>query len=279
MKTVKGAYAQPAVDCVTPEARRPQLRAGDIGVLSGRDRADPPLARRHLVDSTALSALRSVVVVLTAHSAVNPARRSGAPFVAALLTSRWRRPGTLRPMSVEDLAQQAAESVRKVVAEAQEEAAKIIAAAEQEAEGIRARAEAEARDQVEGARKALEDLTARFGSSSSANSGTKSSPVPDPAPSPPSTPAPEPIADTPEQRDEPAAPPSEPAPAAEPEPVAVAPSSPPAAGDDSQAARLVAMKMALDGASRDEIDSELASSYELSDRGALLDDVLAKAGK
>ena len=168
-------------------------------------------------------------------------------------------------MSVEDLAQLAAESVRKVVAEAQEEAAKIIAAAEKEAEGIRARAEAEARDQVEGARKALEDLTARFGGSSSSNSDTRSSPAPDPAPSSPSKPVPEP--------EEPAAE------AKEPEPVAEAPSSPPAAGDDSQAARLVAMKMALDGVSRDEIDAELESSYTLADRGALLDDVLAKAGK
>src|SRR4051794_22053011 len=166
-------------------------------------------------------------------------------------------------MSVEDLAQQAADSVRKVVEEAQKEASKIVAAAEKEAEGIRARAEAEARDQVEGARRALEDLTARFGS------GGASAPAsePDPTPSP-----------TPPEPDQEAAP--EPA-ASEPEPEPAKDETPPkaAGGDDSQAARLVAMKMALDGASRDEIAAELESSYSLSDRDALLDDVLAKAGK
>jgi outer membrane biosynthesis protein TonB len=169
-------------------------------------------------------------------------------------------------MSVEDLAQQAADSVRRVVVEAQAEAAKIVAAAEKEAEGIRARAEAEARDQVEGARKALEDLTARFGS------GGASAPASEPTPAP-----------------EPEAPASEPAPAPKPEePAAKEPAAKepvakePAAkepGDDTQAARLVAMKMALDGASRDDIAAELESSYSLTDRDALLDDVLAKAGK
>jgi hypothetical protein len=164
-------------------------------------------------------------------------------------------------MSVEDLAQQAADSVRHVVEEAQREAAKIVAAAEKEAEGIRARAEAEARDQVEGARKALEDLTARFGGSAPSDADGKATPPPDPTPS--SAPEHEAAADEP--ADEPA--PEKPDPPS------------PAADDDSQAARLVAMKMALDGASRDEIASELDASYKLADRDALLDDVLAKAGK
>jgi hypothetical protein len=39
------------------------------------------------------------------------------------------------------------------------------------------------------------------------------------------------------------------------------------------------MKMALDGASREEIDAELERSYSLADRAALVDEVLAKAGK
>jgi hypothetical protein len=168
-------------------------------------------------------------------------------------------------MSIEDLAQQAADSVRKVVEEAQKEAAKIIAAAEKEAEGIRARAEAEARDQVEGARKALEDLTARFGSGSG---GSKA------AASPPSPPSPEPAEDVAEA---PTSPPVEEA--AEADPVKAEAAAFKSEGDDSQAARLVAMKMALDGASRDEIATELDGSYALDDRDALLDDVLAKAGK
>jgi hypothetical protein len=160
-------------------------------------------------------------------------------------------------MSVEDLAKQAADSVRQVIAEAQKQAAEIIAAAEKEAEGIRARAEAEARDQVEGARRALEELTARFGSQGAA-------PPPPPAPAPPAA-RPSPPAPTPPE--------PEAAVADEPEP------APPASEDDSQAARLVAMKMALDGASREEIDAELEGSYTLADRDALLDEILAKAGK
>jgi hypothetical protein len=37
------------------------------------------------------------------------------------------------------------------------------------------------------------------------------------------------------------------------------------------------MKMALDGASREEIDSHLESNYDLDSRDKLLDDVLARA--
>ena len=179
-------------------------------------------------------------------------------------------------MSVEDLAQQVADSVRKVVAEAQEEAAKIVAAAEKEAEGIRARAEAEARDQVEGARKALEELTSRFGGDSSSlgrRQARRTVPMPHPL-----QPASLSRSPRPRRRSNRSGR-AEAGARTAPEPVAEAPTSPPAASDDSQSARLVAMKMALDGASREEIDAELASSYSLDDRNALLDDVLAKAGK
>ena len=107
-------------------------------------------------------------------------------------------------------------------------------------------------------------------------------PTPDPMPDPP-TPDPEPPTPTPD--------PGPPAPgpqiSAEDEASALPPSdadgaaSVPAAsgnGDDA-AARLTAMKMALDGAGRDEIEAELESKYGAGDRGALLDDVLARAGK
>jgi hypothetical protein len=50
-------------------------------------------------------------------------------------------------------------------------------------------------------------------------------------------------------------------------------------GGDDSAARLVAMKMALDGKGREEITSELDSRFGASDRSALLDDVLARAGR
>jgi outer membrane biosynthesis protein TonB len=167
-----------------------------------------------------------------------------------------------------------AAQVRKAIADAEARASEIVTAAEREAEGIRARAEAEARDQVEGAKRALEELTARFGSGAAA-SGPAAPPPPPEAkapPPPPSPAAPDPTPPAPE----PAAAP----PAPEPTP---APASPPAGsqagGDDTQAARLVAMKMALDGDSREAIEAELERSYTLADRAALVDEVLAKAGK
>jgi DivIVA domain-containing protein len=66
----------------------------------------------------------------------------------------------------------------------------------------------------------------------------------------------------------------------EPEPV-VAPEPEPAADtrpDDDEAARLVALDMALGGAPREETERYLAEHYALSDPGGLLDDVYALAG-
>jgi peptidoglycan DL-endopeptidase CwlO len=160
--------------------------------------------------------------------------------------------------------------IRKAIADAEARATEIIRAAEREAEGIRARAEAEARDQVEGARRALEELTSRFGTGPApASPQSPEHQQPPPPPSPTTA--------------EPAAPPTSPA---EPASAASEPKPPPtgtpaaeAAVDDTQAARLVAMKMALDGATREAIEAELERSYTLPDRGGLLDDVLARVAK
>jgi vacuolar-type H+-ATPase subunit H len=56
----------------------------------------------------------------------------------------------------------------------------------------------------------------------------------------------------------------------------------PAAGRgeaDAAAVRLVAMKMALDGSSREEVDRHLAESYGPGDRSALLDEVFSRVEK
>jgi hypothetical protein len=50
------------------------------------------------------------------------------------------------------------------------------------------------------------------------------------------------------------------------------------AGDEA-AARLVAMKLALDGVPREEAEKQLAEQYELTDPAALLAEVYEKAGK
>jgi hypothetical protein len=46
---------------------------------------------------------------------------------------------------------------------------------------------------------------------------------------------------------------------------------------DSTAARIVAMKMALDGSSRDDISAHLEDNYEVDGSEKLLDDVMARA--
>jgi DivIVA domain-containing protein len=72
----------------------------------------------------------------------------------------------------------------------------------------------------------------------------------------------EPVAVEPEPEPEPAVP--EPEPQAKP--------------DDEEAARLVALDMALAGTPRDETEQYLAEHYTLADPGAILDDVYALAG-
>ena len=60
------------------------------------------------------------------------------------------------------------------------------------------------------------------------------------------------------------------------EDVSVAPPAPaPAASEDIEGARLVALNMALNGTSREETDRYLAENYDLADRAALLDEVYA----
>ena len=97
-------------------------------------------------------------------------------------------------------------------------------------------------------------------------------PVPAPQPGPDPVPEPQPPAD-PEPGPEPV-----PEPTPLPEPPSEEP--PPAAttnGDDA-GARLVAMKMALEGTPREEVAAHLADVYGLSDSDALLDDVFTRAG-
>ena len=116
---------------------------------------------------------------------------------------------------------------------------------------------------IEDARHALDDLEDRL------------DPSAPPAPPKPPPAAPEPPAPEPPAPPKPAAAP----PAPEPKSEASAPkASPPASGDES-AARLVAMKMALDGTSRDDVRAKLAADYSVEDLDGLLDDVFAKAGK
>jgi outer membrane biosynthesis protein TonB len=162
-----------------------------------------------------------------------------------------------------NLAADAAEAVRRIVAEAEERAAEIVREAEAEATRIRERAEVDANEGLESARHALDELRGRLeGGGDQVAPGRPPAEAVPPTPPPPEaeTPAPEPV--------------PEPMPAPEPVPEPV----PPGNGDDA-AARLMAMKLAIDGKGREEIAYELDAKFGAEDRTALLDDVLARAGK
>jgi hypothetical protein len=178
----------------------------------------------------------------------------------------------------DELAAQAAETVRKVVAEAEDRAAEILRRAEAESASIReqaeadaaktrARAEADARGQIEAAKRALDELGGTLVAAATEAIPSSETPAPDAEPEP----APEPDPDP------------EPEPAAEPEPESPgapeAPVSPPASNGDDAAVRLVAMKLAVDGKDPSAIEAELIEKFGPGDRSELLRDVVSRVGR
>ena len=160
--------------------------------------------------------------------------------------------------------------MRGVIADAQERAVAIVHDAEDEATRIRTRAESDARKRLDEISAAFEDLQGKLtGDSAEVPPGPV--PVPEPIPEPTPDPVPEPVP-TPPSVPEPSPPPDE---ADPPSPSISANGGEPS--PDKAAARLVAMKMALDGAPREEIDAHLAQNYDVESRDKLLDDVLARA--
>ncbi len=186
---------------------------------------------------------------------------------------------------VRDALTQAEERARAIVGEAEERARKLVAEAEADAKRIRERAEAEAEQRLGKVREALSGLEGALGGGSPA-AEVVPGPATVPEPTPPATPEP-----TPPTEPEPL-PPSEPEPLPpDPEIEPPAPAQPdresPAAADgalnggapkgDEIGARIVATKMALDGASREDIAAHLAEHYEVGEADALLDFAMARA--
>ena len=164
------------------------------------------------------------------------------------------------PVSREEILRQ----VSGAIDAAEERAAEIERDARERAETILAEARAEAKRILDRAQSAVAGLAAEI-------TGEVPEP-PSPAPEPDPAPEPEPPAD-PEPSPDPV-----PGPTPLPEPPSGEP--PPAAADapngNVDGARLVAMKMALEGSSREEVAERLAEGHALEDSGDLIDDVFAR---
>jgi outer membrane biosynthesis protein TonB len=178
---------------------------------------------------------------------------------------------------------QAEDRARRIVGEAEERARKLVADAEADAKRIRERAEAEADQRLAKVREALSGLEGALGGGAPAGE-VEPPPAPTPEPMPPAIPEPTPPTEPepqPPAEPEPLPPSPEIVPPAPPqpdrEPPAAAPLNGGAEKGDEIGARIVATKMALDGASRDEIAAHLAEHYEVGDSGKLLDFVMARA--
>jgi DivIVA domain-containing protein len=189
------------------------------------------------------------------------------------------------------LADVAAKKVASIIEAAEAKAKEIEADARREADELLSNAREQARDQLERAQRSVanligqaDDLRERIGEMAEqvvgGGEGSRAETEPGPEPVPePAPPQPE-VDPSPITVPEPAPPHEpEPEPPTIPEPQPDSPVQPAANGADEQAARLVAMKMALDGASREDIAKHLSANYELADADELLDAVLERAGK
>jgi hypothetical protein len=198
-----------------------------------------------------------------------------AEELAAQVADAVRRAITEAEDRAQQIASQAETDAAQVRERANAEATQIRERAEAEAAKIRERAEGDARQQIDAARKALDELGGSLAAAvSAATPGPEAKPSKpaaesEPEPSPDPEPEPEPVEEPPGA---PEAPISPPAPTEE-QPAAAAGN-----GDDA-AERLVAMKLAVDGKDRAAIEAELESKFGSRDRSGLLDDVLSRAGR
>ena len=193
------------------------------------------------------------------------------------------------------LAEVAAQKVAGIIEAAEAKAREIEADARREAEDLLSSAREQARDQVERAQRSVaklvgqaDDLRERVGAMADDVIGSSKpgaeTPQPQPVPEPSPEPVPEPTPPEPEVDPSPVTVP-EPTPPLDPEPepptIPEPQPDPPAAvnGSNEQAARLVAMKMALDGSSRDAVAKHLASTYGLDDSDGILDAVFERVGQ
>jgi vacuolar-type H+-ATPase subunit H len=217
-----------------------------------------------------------------------PVTQEGSEDLVTQISERVREALAEAEKRAEHIVSEAKRNAHEAVSEAEVRARELVAEAEREAQRIRTETEHEARERVERARAALDELGQALKPGSTAPaSGAAAAAAPEEAPA---EATPEPVEDEPELEPE-----------AEPkdsEPAADGPSTdelvaqlkggagesadaPGSGGEkgDAGAARLVAMNMALEGASREDVDKRLADEFEVDDREALLDDVFSRVGR
>lgn len=176
-------------------------------------------------------------------------------------------------MDGEQIVRDLADRARSLINEAEERAGEIVRNAENEARTIRENAERKAKERADAVREALAKLEADLPSPAAEVQPPPPAP-PEPSPPPAPDPSPAPVPE-PEPPREPEPLPPEP----EVEPPAAAPKGNGERSGDATAARIVAAKMALDGASRDQIVAAIDTDFELDERDSMIDAVLAKTGR
>lgn len=243
-----------------------------------------------------------------------PAARRGYERAAvdahlAKLAAEFERLEAAAAKPASSLADTAGTSVAGIIAAAEEKAGEIEADAKRDAETSGTDAQAKAKAIIAEAEEAVKGLVAEARELQARVSGlgeglgtlspqAETEPAIVPEPTPPEReidptpvivpePSPEPVPEpTPDPVPEPVPSPDpvpEPTPMPQPEtpqPQAHAAKMTNGNGSsDNAGARLVAMKMALDGASREDVQKHLASSYDVSSSDELLDDVFARVAK
>ena len=190
---------------------------------------------------------------------------------------------------VGDVAEVVRDLVSRTLKEAEERAEQIIAAAENEAKSVLDRAHDEAaeiraqgrerrrhpaeRDSGGARRGPGEDRRQRRGPDQSGpRAGARAPVVPEPTPPPPDpAPSPEPAPEPePPLIPEPTPPPDE----ATPPQVSAAAAN--GKSNDDASARLVAMNLALEGATREQAKEQIEAEYECDDLDGLIDDIFAR---
>jgi outer membrane biosynthesis protein TonB len=176
---------------------------------------------------------------------------------------------------------QAEERAEQIIDAAEKEAKSVIDRAQGEAAEIRKKAERDADSRLSAIQAALAEVQAKIGIRGEVPTSPVPAPepeppvVPEPAPPPPDpSPAPEPVPEPePPLVPEPTPPPDEATP-----PQVAATAKPRANGksNDDASARLVAMNLALEGATREQAKAQIEAEYDCADLDGLIDDIFAR---